>query len=143
MILNSLNRFRDLGLLVLRVGLGGMFIYHGLPKLLAGPALWAQLGTATGTLGIHFLPVFWGFMAAAAEGIGGLLLLLGLLTRPACLIMFINMVVAASFHLGKGDGLGIASHAIEAGIVFLSLVLIGPGRYSLDEVIKPSKNPKP
>lgn len=143
MILTSLNRFRDLGLLVLRVGLGAMFIYHGLPKLLAGPALWAQLGTATGTLGIHFLPMFWGFMAAAAEGIGGLLLLLGLLSRPACLLMFINMVVAASFHLGKGDGLGIASHAIEAGIVFLSLVLIGPGRYSLDEVIRPSQNPKP
>jgi putative oxidoreductase len=143
MILTSLNRFRDLGLLVLRVGLGAMFIYHGLPKLLAGPALWAQLGTATGTLGIHFLPVFWGFLSAAAEGIGGLLLLLGLLSKPACLLMFINMVVAASFHLGKGDGLGIASHAIEVGIVFLSLVLIGPGRYSLDEVIRPSKSPKP
>ena len=143
MILTSLNRFRDLGLLVLRVGLGAMFIYHGLPKLLAGPALWAQLGTATGTLGIHFLPVFWGFLSAAAEGIGGLLLLLGLLSKPACLLMFINMVVAASFHLGKGDGLGIASHAIEVGIVFLSLVLIGPGKYSLDEVIRPSKNPKP
>jgi putative oxidoreductase len=143
MILTSLNRFRDLGLLVLRVGLGAMFIYHGLPKLLGGPALWAQLGMATGTLGIHFLPVFWGFMAAVAEGIGGLLLLLGLLSRPACLLMFFNMVVAASFHLGKGDGLGIASHAIEVGIVFLSLVLIGPGKYSLDEVIRPSKNPKP
>jgi len=143
MILTSLNRFRDLGLLVLRVGLGSMFIYHGLTKLLGGPAFWAQLGMATGTLGIHFLPVFWGFMAAVAEGIGGLLLLMGLLSRPACLLMFINMVVAASFHLGKGDGLGIASHAIEVGIVFLSLVLIGPGKYSLDEVIRPSKNPKP
>ena len=143
MILTSLNRFRDLGLLVLRVGLGSMFIYHGLTKLLGGPAFWAQLGMATGTLGIHFLPVFWGFMAAVAEGIGGLLLLMGLLSRPACLLMFINMVVAASFHLGKGDGLGLASHAIEVGIVFLSLVLIGPGKYSLDEVIRPSKNPKP
>jgi putative oxidoreductase len=143
MILTSLNRFRDLGLLVLRVGLGSMFIYHGLPKLLGGPAFLAQLGAATGTLGIHFLPVFWGFMAAVAEAIGGLLLLLGLLSRPACLLMFINMVVAASFHLSKGDGLGVASHAIEVGIVFLSLVLIGPGKYSLDEVIRPSKNPKP
>jgi putative oxidoreductase len=143
MILTSLNRFRDLGLLILRVGLGAMFIYHGLPKLLAGPALWAQLGTATGTLGIHFLPVFWGFLSAASEAIGGLFLLLGFLTRPACLLMFINMAVATSMHLGKGDGLGVASHAIEVGIVFLSLVLIGPGRYSLDEVIRPSRNPKP
>ncbi len=139
MILTSLNRCRDLGLLVLRVGLGAMFITHGLPKLLAGPALWAQLGSATGNFGIHFLPVFWGFMAAASEGIGGLLLLLGLLSRPAALSLFLTMVVAASFHLGKGDGLGIASHAVEAGIVFLSLILIGPGRYSLDEVIRPDK----
>ena len=143
MILNSLNRFRDLGLLVLRIGLGAMFITHGLPKLLAGPALWAQLGTATGFLGIHFLPVFWGFMSAAAEGIGGFLLLLGFFSRPACLLMFINMAVATSFHFGRGDGLAIASHAIEDGIVFLSLVLIGPGRYSLDELIRPSRNSKP
>ena len=35
-------------------------------------------------------------------------------------------------HLGKGDGLMGASHAIEAGILFLSLILIGPGRYSLN-----------
>lgn len=139
MILTSLNRFRDLGLLILRIGLGAMFIYHGLPKLLGGPAFWAQIGTATGFLGIHFLPVFWGFMAAAAEGIGGLFLILGFFFRPAALFMFLTMAVAASFHLGKGDGLDLASHAIEVGIVFLSLVLIGPGRYSLDEIIKPDK----
>jgi len=143
MILTSLNRFRDLGLLILRIGLGAMFIYHGLPKLLAGPEFWAKIGPATGFLGIHFLPVFWGFMSAAAEGIGGLLLLLGLLSRPACLLLFINMAVATSFHFGRGDGLAIASHAIEDGIVFLSLVLIGPGRYSLDEGLRPEKKLQP
>ncbi len=139
MILTSLNRFLDLGLLILRIGLGAMFIWHGLPKLRDGPELWAKLGTAVGNFGIHFLPAFWGFLAAASEGIGGLLLLLGLLFRPAALSLFLTMVVAATFHLGKGDSLGIASHAIEAGIVFLSLVLIGPGRYSLDELIRPGK----
>jgi putative oxidoreductase len=47
------------------------------------------------------------------------------------------MIVATSMHLSSGQGLGVASHAIEDGIVFLSLILIGPGKYSLDEKIKP------
>jgi putative oxidoreductase len=42
------------------------------------------------------------------------------------------MVVATTMHLTRGDGIGVASHAIEAGIVFFSLVLIGAGNYSLD-----------
>ena len=43
------------------------------------------------------------------------------------------MLMATLFHLGRGDGLKGAAHAIEVGIVFLSLILIGPGKYSLDE----------
>ena len=42
------------------------------------------------------------------------------------------MGVAASMHLGKGEGLLAASHAIELGILFFSLLFIGPGRYSVD-----------
>ena len=51
--------------------------------------------------------------------------------------MLLTMTVAAAMHLGKGDGLKGASHAIEAGVVFLSLILIGPGTYSIDEKLKP------
>jgi len=126
------ERYRDLGLLILRVGIGIMFLFHGLPKLAGGPAFWGQLGMATNFLGIGFAPTFWGFMSAIAESLGGLLLLTGFLFKPACLFLTLNMLVATSMHLGKGDGLMGASHAIEAGILFLSLILIGPGRYSLD-----------
>jgi putative oxidoreductase len=142
MILTFLNKYRDIGLLVLRVGIGGMFIFHGAPKIIAGPEKWGQLGMAMGTFGIHFLPVFWGFMASFAEFIGGILIILGLFFRPACMLLTINMTVATSFHLNRGDGLLGASHAIEAGILFLSLVLIGPGKYSLDEKLGPSASQK-
>lgn len=47
------------------------------------------------------------------------------------------MLVAAASHLGRGEGLGGAAHALKAGIVFLSLILIGPGKYSLDEKLAP------
>jgi putative oxidoreductase len=137
MIWTSLNKYRDIGLLILRLGIGGMFIFHGAPKILGGPDMWEKLGATMGIFGIHLLPVFWGFMSSFAECFGGIFLILGFLFRPACVLLTINMIVATSMHLNRGDGLGIASHAIEDGILFLSLILIGPGKYSLDEIFKP------
>lgn len=109
-----------------------MFMFHGWPKLAGGAKQWAKLGKATATLGIDFAPTFFGFMAAVSEFFGGLLLALGLLFRPAAALMAATMVVAASLHLDRGDGLGGASHAIESSILFCALLLIGPGAYALD-----------
>ena len=123
----------DAGLLLLRVGVGAMFaIAHGGPKLLAGPPMWEKIGAAMGVVGIHVAPVAWGFLAAASEGLGGFLLMLGLFARPAAFFMMVTMAVASTMHLAHGDGIQTASHAIEMGIVFAALALTGPGRYSLD-----------
>ncbi|MBI3088314.1 MAG: DoxX family protein [Candidatus Omnitrophica bacterium] len=134
-LLRFLDRYRDVGLLILRVGLGAMFLFHGWPKVSGGPERWAQVGGAVANVGITFAPAFWGFLAALSEFGGGLCLIAGFCTRLAALFMAGTMTVAATMHLCRGDGLAVASHAIEAGIVFLSLILIGPGRYSLDEGI--------
>ena len=123
------DKQRDLGLLILRVGIGGMFMAHGVPKLLGGPARWTSLGEATGHLGVHFAPTFFGLMAAISEAGGGLCLITGTFFQPACALMFITMVVASTQHLTTGDGFAKASHAIESAILFLSLWLIGPGSY--------------
>ena len=140
MILTFLNKYRDIGLLILRIGIGCMFLFHGAPKMFGGPERWEKLGLAMATFGIQFVPVFWGFMSASAEFFGGILIILGLFFRPACMLLTINMTVAASMHLNRGDGLGGASHAIEDGIVFLSLILIGPGKYSVDETLRPHRS---
>ncbi len=142
MVMTFLNKYRDAGLLVLRIGLGAMFLFHGGPKIFGGPEKWGKLGTTMENLGIHFLPVFWGFMASVAEFFGGICIITGLFFRPACILLVITMMVAALRHLSRGDGLSGASHAIENGIVFLSLILIGPGKYSLDEFLKRSRNDK-
>ncbi len=133
MILTFLNKYRDVGLLILRVGFGIMFMFHGAPKMFGGPEKWSRLGTAMGNFGIDFLPAFWGFMASFSEFFGGILLISGLFFRPACILLTITMIVAAGFHIGRGDGFPGASRAIENGIVFLSLTLIGPGKVSLDK----------
>jgi putative oxidoreductase len=125
------GRRRDLGVLLLRVGIGASFVGHGLPKVVGGPERWASLGKAMANLGIDVAPTFWGFMAAVSEFGGGLLLATGLLFRPACALMLCTMTVAAIGHLTRGEGFGRASHAIEAGVLFASLLLIGPGRYRL------------
>lgn len=130
---SNLGKYKDFGLLVIRVGLGIMFIYHGYPKLLGGPHLWEQVGASTKYVGINFAPVFWGFMAALVEALGGFLLIVGLAFRPVCLLLLINMIVAAISHIGGGDGISGASHAIEDAIVFAGLLFIGPGRYSVDK----------
>jgi putative oxidoreductase len=133
MNLKFLAKYADFGLLLLRVGIGAMFIYHGLPKLTAGPEKWIKLGSAMQFVGIGAVPVFWGFMAALTELAGGVLLIIGLFFRAACIFLAITMAVAAAMHLGKGDGLQVASHAIEDGILFLGLLFIGPGKYSMDK----------
>ena len=139
MILNRLGRYRDFGLLILRLGIGVMFVYHGAPKIMGGPAKWEGLGKAVGFFGLSFAPAFWGFMAAVSEFGGGIAILLGLLMREFCALLVITMIVAASFHFNRGEGLFGAAHAVELGIVFLSLIFIGPGKYSLEEKFWPGR----
>lgn len=86
-------------------------------------------------LGINFAPVFLGFLSAAIETIGGVLLILGLFMRTACFFLCLNLIMAIVMHFSTGGGFVVASHAIDLEIVFLSLVLIGPGKYSLDETL--------
>jgi putative oxidoreductase len=133
MIFHNLDKHRDEGLLILRVGIGVMFMFHGFPKLTAGPETWTKLGGALSAIGVHFAPTFMGFLAAISEFGGGFLLILGLLTRPACFFMLSTMVVATMMHLRNGDSFEKYSHALEAAILFFSLLFIGPGKFSLDE----------
>jgi putative oxidoreductase len=127
------NRSGDMGLLVMRLGIGLMFlVVHGAPKMLGGPAVWEKVGSAVGTFGILWAPTFWGFLAASAEFFGGLCLTVGLFTRQAAFFMAMTMLVASSKHLAQGDGFSGASHAIEIGVVFAGLIFLGAGAYSVD-----------
>jgi putative oxidoreductase len=135
------NRYRthDLGLLLLRIGIGVMFTLHGYPKLMGGPEQWTQVGGAMKLVGLHFAPAFWGFMAAVAEAVGGQLLALGLFFRIACFLLLVTMLMAVLVHVSSGDDFNAYSHALESAILFLSLLLIGPGRLSLDQVLFPTR----
>lgn len=133
----KLKENKDIGLLILRVGLGFMFFYvHGLPKITGGPVMWEKVGSVMEHFGITFLLVFWGLMGSLSEAAGGLLIALGIGTRTVAAFMAFTMLIATLHHLLSGDQLSVASHAIEAGFVFLALIWLGSGKYA----IMPGKN---
>jgi putative oxidoreductase len=133
-ILTSLTKYRESALLFLRVALGLVYIrVHGWPNLAAGPHGWRAMGAAMGYVGIHFQYLFWGLMAALSETLGCVLFILGFLFRPACILLFITLSVAAISLLKRHEGWGAASHPVELAILFLSLIFIGPGKYSVDK----------
>ena len=127
------NYSTDLGLLILRVGIGGMFLLHGFPKLIGGVERWEGLAQ----YGLPFLPegivsIAFGLAAALAEFGGGLLLILGCYHRIACAALAGTMAVAFTTKLSAVTGLG--DFAKEAGwplellVVFVALLFAGPGR---------------
>ena len=128
---------RDLGLLVLRLGVGtSLALFHGWGKISGGPARWHDIGTAMPDLGLAFLPAFWGFMAGFAEFFASILLAVGFLFRPAAALLAFTMLVAITHHLripagDPGSGWRAASHAVELFCVFVALFLSGPGKYAL------------
>jgi putative oxidoreductase len=138
----SAARQHDVALLLLRVGIGAsMITFHGWGKISGGPERWAAVGGAMSNLGIDFLPAFWGFLAAIAESLGSALLAIGLFSRPSAALLAGTMAVAAIGHLARpvgspGAGPAGASHAFELLVVYVALVLTGPGRLSLDRLLR-------
>lgn len=132
---NNMRKDKNLlqaGLLLLRVGIGVSIFFHGLPKMTRGPETWTAIGGTMSNLGINFAPAFWGFMAAFAETIGGILFALGLFFRPAALLLIGTMTVALVMHFSQGDDFMKYGHAFDLLIVFAAALLTGPGKYSFD-----------
>ncbi|CUH96833.1 hypothetical protein P22_2944 [Propionispora sp. 2/2-37] len=137
-----LQSYQDLGLLIFRLGIGGMFMWHGFPKIFGGIEKWTALGKTMETFGIYFMPAFWGFMSGFAEFFGGLFVALGLFYRLACFLLVFNLGVAFVSQMVGDKGLLKASQSLEDGFSFLAALFVGPGKYSLDEYAGLNKSGK-
>ena len=121
----SLARYQPAALAALRIITALLFIEHGTQKLFDFPAS----GHAGGTLGGLFL------IAALLESIGGLLVLVGLFTRPVAFLLSGEMAIAYFMaHFPKS--LFPIQNGGEAAVlfcfVFLYLVFAGAGAFALD-----------
>jgi len=125
----------DWGTLVLRLGIGIMFMAHGLQKafgLFGGPGIKGFAGMLSG-LGFT-PPIFWSYVAGYTELLGGFFLLIGLQSRLVAAVLLIFIVIAAiKVHIIKGFFLsnGGFEYPFVIAAACLALVLLGPGKFSV------------
>ncbi|HWA06512.1 MAG TPA: DoxX family protein [Ignavibacteria bacterium] len=136
MIKNFLQKYSDAGILFIRIGIGIPFAFvYGIMKMEGGPEMWQMVGSAMSNIKINFAPVFWGFLASASEFFGGILILLGLFTRTASAFLAFTMLMAFVTHLSAMDPWHMAMHPMELFGVFMGLIFVGAGKYSLDNLL--------
>lgn len=131
---------RNLGLLILRAGVGILFFVFGWQKIAGGEQVWNGVGGAMQFLGISAWPVFWGLMATLAEFAGGLLLALGLFTRPAAAFLAFTMIMATILKGATGTGIVDWYAPFTMLLIMIFFILNGGGVYSIDSVLRAKKH---
>ncbi|HSK21350.1 MAG TPA: DoxX family protein [Longimicrobiales bacterium] len=120
----------DTGLALVRVIVFLLLVLlHGMSKV---PPQEGFVGMVSG-LGFP-APETFAWLAAIAEFGGGILLAIGLLTRPAALLVFVHFLFVI-FIAHAGDGLSDRELPIIFAVTALMFLLAGPGRYSVDHLI--------
>jgi putative oxidoreductase len=126
--LRYLDKLQPIALLILRLVLGIIMIGHGYPKVFGGLHHHVQMVSSLG------LPGWLAYVSAAAEFLGGILVILGLLTRCAALAITINLVVAivkVHWHNGLLGNGGYQFPLALAAIAF-ALIFLGAGPIALE-----------
>ncbi|WP_286230378.1 DoxX family protein [Neobacillus mesonae] len=126
----------NLGLLIIRLVIGVLFIGHGAQKLFGWFGGYGLKGTGGWFESIGMKPgVTMALFAGLAELIGGILFVLGLLT-PLAGIMIAGTMVMAIVKVHAANGLWATSNGYEYNLTLLAvaigIALIGPGQYALD-----------
>jgi putative oxidoreductase len=128
---DSNTRAADSGRLVLRLMLGVLVLLHGIAKLSGSPDF------VIGLLAKYNLPSILAYGVYVGEVLAPVLLILGLWTRAAALVIVVNMV-AAVFLVHMGDLLKLGAqggYALELQAMFLftalAIAFLGAGRYSI------------
>ena len=129
--MSFLKKWEPLTLLLLRCGLGLVFIYHGYPKLFGNTERFVE---AFQTLG---LPKYFVYLAGAIEVFGGLAITFGLLTPIVGIILLLEMAVAMwKYNFNEGI-YAVREYELPLilGLASLSLAATGAGALSLDHLI--------
>jgi putative oxidoreductase len=126
-----LNRFQSLGALVMRLVLGTIMVRHGYDHVIPSGSLYNFSHMVTH---MH-VPVWLGYVSAFTEFFGGMLLIVGLLTRVAAFMTAIDMAVAIiKVHI-HGGIIGPNSFALPLALFAIALMLVftGCGWLGLDD----------
>lgn len=120
----------DIGKVILRVTLGlALALAHGIGKIPPSEGFVGMIG------GMGFpAPALLAWLVALVETVGGILLAIGLLTRPAALLIVVNFIVIFFVVLG-GAAFGDRELELLYLVGSLFFLFAGPGRFSIDALI--------
>ncbi|NKE05792.1 MULTISPECIES: DoxX family protein [Mesobacillus] len=129
----------DLGLLIIRLVIGILFIGHGAQKLFGWFGGYGLKGTGGWFESIGMRPgVTMALFAGLAELIGGILLGAGFLT-PLAALMIAGTMLMAIVKVHAPNGLWSTANGYEYNLTLISvaigLALIGPGKYAIDAIL--------
>src|SRR5690242_13947282 len=130
-LMKFLNSLQPLGLAILRVALGVIFIYHGYPKLVRADAMMRQFFIQ------HGFPGYFVGLAGILECVGGGLLLIGLFTRPAALLLAAEMLIAIWKVKMVHGVFAVNEYQFELALAAacVALAAMGAGSLSVDHVM--------
>jgi putative oxidoreductase len=129
--LASLSRFRDVGILIIRLAFGLQLIIVSWPYIIESEKQ-NEFVNYLATLGFPF-PKVGSVLSVYTEFIGGILLLFGLLMRPAAILLIINFLVAVFLaHLFINDTYQNTFPAANLLAVSIFFLFNGAGNYSID-----------
>jgi putative oxidoreductase len=125
--------------LPLRLIAGIIFVAHGAQKLFSWFGGYGLEGTGQWMESIGLAPGYlMALMAGSVEFFGGILLILGLLTRPTSFVLAMTMIVAI-FSVHIDNGLFMATNGYEFALalsaISVSLMFSGAGKLSVDNEI--------
>ncbi|WP_268800759.1 DoxX family protein [Pseudomonas huanghezhanensis] len=138
-IKSLLNTRAGYGITVLRILVGIIFMAHGSQKLFGLFGGYGLEGTGQYMESLGLTPGYlMALMSGSAEFFGGLALVIGLLARPAAVVLIVMLVVAIlSVHIH--NGLFMANNGYEFALALLggaiAVLFEGAGRLSLDRSI--------
>jgi putative oxidoreductase len=134
--MSKLNElFTNFGLLWLRILAGAGIASHGYAKIFGG----GIAGFTEGVAAMGFpAPEVFAWAAALSEFLGGTLLALGLLTRPAAFFIFFTMSVAA-FIKHAPDPFQVKELALAYWSISGAYIFLGAGAFSFDHVIRSAR----
>lgn len=132
MRLAFLAKYRETGLLLIRVSLGLLFILYTVPTLIGGPKAWAHFGADAGHFGLHSHFQILGFLGSLLGCLGGVLMIFGLFFRIGVLLVLV-LAIGHAIAVYKGTGFRVALPSIEMCFVLAGLLFIGPGKFSVDK----------
>ena len=132
MRLTFLAKYREAGLLLVRISIGLLFILYTAPALIGGPKAWAHFGAGAGQFGLHSHLQLWGFLGSLLGCLGGALMIFGLFFRIGVLLVLV-LAIGHALVVYEGTGFRFALPSIEMCFVLAGLLFIGPGKYSVDK----------